>query len=81
MIKSIEKILASNIATPIISILIGLGLASIFRKACINDDCYTFKGPYTSEIEENIYSFDGKCYKFTPKNIKCKTKQQQINFA
>ena len=81
MIKSIEKILESNIATPIISILIGLGLASIFRKACVNGDCYIFKGPYTSEIEENIYSFDGKCYKFTLKNIKCKTKKQQINFA
>ena len=81
MIKSIEKILETNIAKPVISILIGLGLASIFRKACKNDDCYTFKGPYTSEIEENIYSFNGKCYKFTPKNIKCQTKQQQIHFA
>jgi hypothetical protein len=81
MIKSIQKFMHDNNAKYLISILIGLGIATIFRKACKNDDCYTFKGPYTTEIHDSIYSFNNKCYKFVPKNIKCKSKEKQIQFA
>ena len=81
MIKSIQRFMHDDNAKYIISILIGLGIATIFRKACKNDDCYIFKGPFTSEIHDNIYSFNNKCYKFLPKNIKCNTKQKQILFA
>ena len=81
MINNIKKFMHDNNAKYLISILIGLGIATIFRKSCKNDDCYIFKGPYTTEIENNIYSFNNKCYKFIPKNITCKSKKQQFNFA
>ena len=81
MLKLFEKFMKDNNAKYLISILIGLGLATIFRKSCKNDDCYVFKGPYSSEILDKIYSFNDKCYKFYPKSITCNTKEQQISFA
>jgi hypothetical protein len=81
MIKLFEKFLHDNNAKYLISILIGLGIATIFRKACKNDDCYIFKGPYSSEIKDKIYSFNNKCYKFIPKTITCNSKQKQVKFA
>ena len=56
MINNIKKFMHDNNAKYLISILIGLGIATIFRKSCKNDDCYIFKGPYTTEIENNIYT-------------------------
>lgn len=81
MIKIFERFLQDNNAKYLISILIGLGIATIFRKACKNDDCFVFKGPLTSEIKDKIYSFNNKCYKFFPKSITCNSKAKQVEFA
>ena len=79
--KFFDRIMHDYNAKYIISILIGLGIATIFRKSCKNNDCYVFKGPFTSEIKDHIYSYNNKCYKFIPKNIKCNSKEKQIEFA
>lgn len=81
MNKFFNKLMHDNNAKYIISILIGLGLATIFRKSCKNNDCYSFKGPFSTEIKDNIYSYNNKCYKFILKNIKCNSKEKQIHIA
>lgn len=48
-----------------ISILLGLGLAAMFRKSCTDKTCITFKGPVISEVDGKTYQFgDGECSKF-----------------
>lgn len=61
----------------IVSILLGLGLASLFRRACKNN-CIILKGPDQNEIINNIYNFDDKCYKFKTRMVKC-TNDKKIN--
>ena len=55
----------------IFSILLGLGLASIFRRACAERNCLTFKAPSLKEIKGNVYKFGNKCFKFNEKAVKC----------
>lgn len=56
----------------IMSILLGFGLATLFRQVCEGRDCYSFKAPPLEDIEDKIYSYDGKCYKYDVKNTACK---------
>jgi len=62
------------------SIILGLGLASLFRTVCKGKNCYIFKAPPLEELETNIYRYDKKCYKFTPSATKCDSKKRTLNF-
>jgi len=66
-----SDILSSRESIIIISIIWGLGLATIFRNVCIGRNCIVIKSPNLNEIKNKIYNFDGKCYKFNPKITKC----------
>jgi len=55
----------------IISVLLGFGLASLFRKSCKGNGCYVIKGPSLTEVSNNIYKIDDKCYKYTPSSTTC----------
>mgnify|MGYP001091587928 CR=1 FL=1 len=66
-----ENILLSNEGRIIISILWGLGLATLFRKVCVGRSCIVIKAPNIKTIQKNIYDFEGKCYKFNSTITKC----------
>jgi hypothetical protein len=54
-----------------ISLLLGLGLATMFRNVCTGDKCITFNGPVISEIDDKVYKYDEKCYKYKTVAAKC----------
>lgn len=58
----------------IISIIWGLGLSALFRKACKGRSCIIIKGPKPEEMHNKVYKFDDKCYKYTAVNTQCKKK-------
>ena len=60
----LQKFVRSKSGKIIMSILLGLGLATLFRQACLGKDCLIYKAPPLEEIENNIYKIDKKCYKF-----------------
>ena len=53
------------------SVILGFGLASLFRKACKDRNCLIFKAPDQKEIDKKTYEFDGQCYQFKPKVKRC----------
>ena len=57
--------------TIVLSIIWGLGLASIFRKVCNKRECINYKAPDPNSIINNIWKIDNKCYSFKNKNTKC----------
>ena len=77
--RSFKDLLKSNAGKYIISILLGLGLASLFRKSCEQRNCIIFRAPNNKEIEGQIYKQGDKCFKYNPHHISCGTKQQQVN--
>ena len=55
----------------VFSILLGLGLATLFRKACNNRNCLVFKAPSFSNIKDKIFSYNNKCYNYKERSISC----------
>lgn len=55
----------------IISIILGLGLAAVFRRACSGNCCIVIKGPNPDEIAKNYYKVNENCYKYTPVFTEC----------
>jgi hypothetical protein len=63
------------------SILLGLGLATFFRKMCEGKNCIISKAPPFEEIDDQIYKFDDKCYKLKKNAEKCNTEKKIVSFA
>ena len=78
---NIKKVLYSEFGKYIISILLGLGLASIFRKSCHDKTCLTFVGPSMEKVDGKVFEFGGKCYKYNAKAKKCDNTKKQVRFA
>lgn len=70
----IINVLKTDFGSIIISILLGLGLASLFRKTCSENNCIIVKGPSIEKIKNKTFKFDDKCYKYEPEITSCKNK-------
>ena len=66
---NILKFFKSKLGMKLLSILLGLGLASLFKKVCIDDNCLIIKSP--PNIEGNTFKFQDKCYTYTPHSVTC----------
>ena len=76
MTSKITDFMKSDIGAVIISIILGLGLAALFRKSCNDNNCIIIKGPPQSEIEGKVFGFDDKCYTYKPQATSCKNKNE-----
>lgn len=81
MIKIIKKIFLSDFGAILVSILLGFGLASLFRKSCKGKNCIVFKGPPLDKIQDQIYEHEKNCYKFHEHSIKCGGKEKTVEFS
>ena len=77
----IRRLINGAFGRGIISILLGLGLATLFRRVCKDRNCLIFKAPEIKKIENQIFEFDDKCYKFKKKATKCDKKKKIVDFA
>lgn len=66
-----RRLFHSDVGKNIISIILGLGLATLFRKVCNDKNCIQFNGPIISDIEDKTYKHGDKCYKYTTESDKC----------
>ena len=70
----IEEILKTRVGIIIISIIWGLGLSTLFRKACLGRTCQIVKynGPDPNKIKNLYHNYGTKsCYKYFPIISKC----------
>ena len=82
--KFVNNIMYTDRGRFILSIILGLGLASIFRNYCEGKNCYDFIGPKQNEIRDQVFSFDSgnsKCYTMREQSIKCGSKEKTVQFA
>lgn len=68
----ISNLLSTREGKIILSIIWGLGLSALFRRACKGRTCIIIKGPKPIDMNNKIYKFDDKCYKYTAVNTQCK---------
>ena len=63
----------------LISIILGFGLACIFRPLCKGPDCLIIRGPPVNEIRGAVYQFGAKCVEFDAKAVECPSKDSKIS--
>ena len=76
--SSISKFINSNNGSILISIILGLGLASIFRRVCKDGRCIVFKGPPIEETKKYYYKIGDECYKYSPYIVPCESKKELV---
>jgi len=64
----------------IMSILLGFGLASLFRIVCKDKDCLLFYAPPLDKIKDKIYKSGDKCVKYSNVSTKCNANIKTIDF-
>jgi hypothetical protein len=73
---NILKFFKSKLGMKLLSILLGLGLASIFKMSCDNRNCLVFKA---FELQDNkVIKYDNKCYSATEKIEPCNKEKEII---
>lgn len=80
MFHNIGTMMQTERGKTLISIILGIGLASLFRKTCTDKGCYEFTAPATREVEDTFYKHGSSCYTFTAQTTPCK-KEKQVSFA
>jgi hypothetical protein len=66
-----RRLFHSDVGKNIISVILGLGLATLFRKVCNDKNCIQFNGPIIGDIEDKTFKHGDKCYKYTTESDKC----------
>ena len=66
-----SKFVHSKTGKYVMSVLLGFGLACLFRTVCEGKDCMIIHAPPLDEIKDKIYKQNDKCYKYKPISVKC----------
>ena len=77
----LRKFIQSDYGKLIISVILGFGLSTLFRKTCSDKQCMKFDGPPLDKIEGQTYKYDGACYRFKPNSVKCSSIKKIVRFA
>lgn len=77
-----NRLLHSKLGRVFMSIVLGLGLASLFRKVCNDKNCIHFKGPLVKEIDGKTFKHGEGCYKYTVQPAsKCDKMKKVVSLA
>ena len=76
----LEKFVHSERGKILMSVLLGFGLASLFRKICKDRNCLNFYAAPLDEFRDKIYKNKGKCVKYIPVATKCSLNEKTIAF-
>jgi len=75
------KFVHTSTGKTIMSILLGFGLASLFRKICKDKQCIIFNAPPLDDFKDKIYKNGDKCFKYNPIATKCNKSKKIIGFS
>jgi hypothetical protein len=76
-----EKLFRTETGKIIMSTLLGLGLATLFRKGCVGRNCLEFIAPSLEDIKKKVYKYGDQCFKYETETIACDIKKKTVNFA
>lgn len=77
----IKRLIYSDFGNLLIPVILGFGLASLFRKVCKERNCIVFRGPSLDEIESKTFKYNGDCYRFTHQAGSCDNTKKTVEFA
>ena len=77
----LDKFVHSYTGKIIMSIILGIGLATFFRSVCKGRECRIISSPPIEEIEDQTYKFNDKCYNFEKNAINCQINKNTVKIA
>ena len=77
---NLYKLLTSEAGKYFVSIILALGITSLFRRACEDRTCIRFSAPEPEKIDGKTYEYDGKCYQYKPVAKPCDPTHQRVKF-
>lgn len=72
----ISQAFDTPVGCALVSVLLGLGLAALFRETCKGGHCIVIKSPNVHNVEKNTYRYNQHCYKYKAKVVDCPTGKQ-----
>jgi hypothetical protein len=66
-----EEVMKAQGGGIFISAVLGIGLASVFRRACVGGSCYVVRGPAVDHVTGHVWKVDDKCYRYVPEPAQC----------
>ena len=78
---NIRKLLYGPYSQYVIAVLLGFGLATLFRQACKGENCIVYTAAPMKKIHNKIFKYDDKCYTFKPAAATCDATKQILDFA
>ena len=76
----LDKFVNSNTGKYLMSIILGIGLATFFRAVCKGSTCKIIRAPPLEEIDDEVYKYNDKCYKLEKIATKCEKSKKIIQF-
>jgi hypothetical protein len=77
---NIRRLLYGEYSKYLISIILGFGLATLFRFSCENRKCIRFVGPPMNIVNEKVFKYDDGCIKLKHKAVKCDKSKKVVRF-
>ena len=75
----VRRLLHSKSGKYMLSIILGMGLATMFRKFCKGSNCVVRYAPPKDKIKYKNFKFNNKCYKYESENVSCNTSKKIIH--
>ena len=76
----LEKFINSKTGKTLSSIILGLGLATLFYSACKGKNCRLYYAPPLAETEDKTFSYNSKCYKYKSQSVTCDSKKSIFEY-
>lgn len=77
----LDKFVHTQTGKIIMSVLLGIGLATFFRTVCKGKKCNIIESPPMADLDGQTYKFDDKCYKMEKNAIKCDNNKRTVKIA
>lgn len=74
----LKKILHTKSGKYMLSIILGMGVATLFRNFCVNDSCSIKYAPPVEDVEGKKIKFNDKCYYYQSEMVTCDTKKNVV---
>jgi hypothetical protein len=73
-----RNVLKNPASRIVIAIVWGLGLATLFQKACKGRNCIIYKAPHLEDVKGKTFRFEGQCYQYTPRTVQCNKEKEVV---
>ena len=81
MNPDISGLLRSRAGRILMSVLLGVGLSALFRRACVGMECLEFLAPPQKELEGSIFRYGNKCMRYKPRATYCGMDKVEVNMG